>query len=92
MPFQNPAAHSFNANVIPRFAPELPGVYGLSNAREWIYIGSTDDIQAALLAHLASNSAAVRAATGFSFEVCTGTQHVRQARLVQEYRPICDRL
>ena len=30
-------------------APAASGIYGASNAREWIYIGETDNIQASRL-------------------------------------------
>jgi len=35
------------------FAPTASWVYGLSNARVWIYVGETADIRVALIAHLA---------------------------------------
>ena len=30
----------------------MPGVYGLSNASEWVFVGVTTDIRAALMGHL----------------------------------------
>ena len=52
MPFRNCLARTFKAAAIRREAPASSGVYGLSNAREWIYVGETDNIQARLLEHL----------------------------------------
>jgi excinuclease UvrABC nuclease subunit len=52
LPFQNYPARIFKAADIRREAPASSGVYGLSNAREWIYVGETDNIQVRLLEHL----------------------------------------
>jgi hypothetical protein len=76
------------------YAPIASGVYGISNAREWIYIGETDDIRAALIAHLADSGATVmtRKPTGFVFEVCESAHRAaRQDRLILEYEPVCNR-
>jgi hypothetical protein len=70
------------------------GVYGISNAREWIYIGETENIQGTLLGHLQDFDTSImkRQPTGFVFEVCDGTRRpTRQDRLVLEYEPICNR-
>lgn len=75
------------------FAPDRPGVYGLSNAREWIYIAATGNIQAALMDHLMAPSSPVmrRLPTGFVFEMCEpGQQPGRCESLVREYRPVCN--
>ena len=66
----------------------------MSNAREWIYIGETDNIRGALLAHLHDPAASVmqRQPTGFVFEVCEQSRRpARQDRLVLEYEPTCNR-
>jgi hypothetical protein len=76
------------------YAPTSSGVYGISNAREWIYIGESDNIRGALLGHLKDLYAALmkRQPTGFVFEVCDGTRRTaRQDRLVLEYEPACNR-
>lgn len=76
------------------YAPRGSGVYGISNAREWIYIGEAADIQGALLAHVQDTGASVmnRAPTGFVFEVCDSFQRPgRLDRLVSEYSPTCNR-
>ena len=76
------------------FAPIASGVYGISNAREWIYIGETDDIRGALVAHLTSvsTSVMVRKPTGFVFELCERAHRpARQDRLILEYGPACNR-
>jgi hypothetical protein len=77
------------------YAPQLGGVYGLSNAQEWIFVGEADNIQEALGDHLRDlgTSLMKRQPTGFVFEVCDGAR--RSARLdclVLEYEPSCNRL
>ena len=90
MPFRNCFARTFKAPVVLREAPPYSGVYGLSNARGWIYVGETDDIQARLLALLAEPSAfgANGTATGFSFELSPPNERVaRQRQIVLEFHP-----
>lgn len=84
---------SFTPASVRMNAPPLPGVYGISNAREWIYIGQADNIQAALLEHLRATGTAVldRQPTGFSFEVCEPALRAgRLDRLVREFNPVCN--
>ncbi len=91
MPFQEFLPRSFRAMTVQREAPPLSGIYGLSNAREWIYVGEADNIQAALLAHLTETGTllAGRLPTGFSFEVCPReSRQARQRRLIQELKPV----
>jgi hypothetical protein len=94
LPFQNYVASTFSELLIERFAPPSAGVYGLSNAREWIFIGEAENIKAALLAHLQTTNRAIadRSPTGFTFEVCSAhARFARQDRLIQELGPICNR-
>jgi len=94
MPFQNILARTFRAAAVRREAPPVSGVYGLSNALEWIYVGETDNIQASLLGHLQDTGTSLmeRLPTGFSFELCPPDRRLaRQVRLVQELEPACNR-
>jgi hypothetical protein len=94
VPFQNYVAAIFSELLIERLAPPLAGVYGLSNAREWIFVGETENIKAALLTHLQATNRAVadRSPTGFTFEVCSPhARFARQDRLIQELEPVCNR-
>jgi predicted GIY-YIG superfamily endonuclease len=91
VPFQNISARPFKAAVIRREAPASSGVYGLSNAREWIYVGETGDIQGRLLDHLErmSDFLADALPTGFSFELCAAHERAaRQRHLILELRPV----
>jgi hypothetical protein len=90
MPFLNRFARAFKAAAIRRDAPSCSGVYGLSNAREWIYVGETDDIRARLLEHLGETNTFVArgAPTGFSFEISPPGERVgRQRQIILELGP-----
>ena len=94
MPFEQFVPRAFKSSVIQTYAPATSGVYGISNAREWIYIGEADNIQGALLAHLEERSTSLMKLepTGFTFEICDGGRRpARQDRLVLEYHPACNR-
>ena len=94
MPFENSLAHSFSATSIRSHAPADAGVYGISNAREWILIGSSQNIQGTLMEHLREQDTffAGRRPTGFVYEVCRSSdvQTARRNRLVEQYAPICN--
>lgn len=88
MPFDRNFPRSFSALSIRQHAPAYSGVYGLSNARGWLYIGESDNIQESLLAHLSS----AEEATGFVFEICDPSMRaMRQDRLIFEYEPARNR-
>ena len=72
MPFERALARSFNASSVRNFAPAASGVYGLSNAREWIYIAESDSIQAALFEHLSNPDSELMklGRKGFVLEAC----------------------
>jgi hypothetical protein len=94
MPFEQHFPIAFTTPSIFQSAPALPGLYGISNSREWIYIGQSDDIRSALLGHLREPNREVgrRQPTGFVFEVCDRTGcGERQDRLVHEYQPSLNR-
>jgi hypothetical protein len=93
VPFEQFMPRRFSIDNVQRFAPLAPGVYGLSNAREWIYIGVSENIRGSLLEHLEARSSGLmkRQPTGFVYEVCPGYEWARQDRLVQEYEPTCNR-
>ena len=91
MPFDRFMPYTFSLISVQKNAPALPGVYGLSNAREWIFVGETDNIKAKLISHLQETHTPLleREPTGFVFEVCVSDIRVaRQERLIQEYQPV----
>ena len=94
MPFEQLIPRPLIAAAVQAYAPSASGVYGISNAREWIFVGETDNIRGALLTHLQEVDAPVmkRQPTGFVYEVCERMRRpVRQDRLVLEYEPVCNR-
>jgi len=94
MPFEQFTPRSFTPASVRANAPAASGIYGVSNAREWIYIGEADNIQAALLQDLQHSGSVLlgRSPTGFVFELCDpAARRTRQNRLVQEYEPVCNR-
>jgi excinuclease UvrABC nuclease subunit len=94
MPFEQFGALMFTATSVERNAPASSGVYGLSNSREWIYVGESGDIRAQLLRHLHEQGTSLRekSATGFTYELCSATERIaRQNQLVRELEPVCNR-
>jgi len=94
MPFADCAARSFTIPSVRKNAPELSGVYGLSNAREWLFVGQGNNIRAKLLEHLNEVDTALMAQkpTGFAFELCPPAELIRrQDALVRELEPRCNR-
>lgn len=94
MPFEQFTPRSFTPVSVRTNAPTASGIYGISNAREWIFIGETDNIQASLLHDLQQGNSALlkRFPTGFVFELCDAADRpARQDRLILEYEPVCNR-
>jgi hypothetical protein len=93
VPFEGYGGFAFSPVSVQRNAPPLPGVYGLSNASEWIYVGASGNIQSALMAHLQETGTKLKSLSpkGFTFEICDAGQHAaRQSRLVGELAPACN--
>ncbi len=94
MPFAQIIPRPLSSSAVQAYAPASSGVYGISNAHEWIFISESDNIRIALLGHLRELDTVLmkRQPTGFVFEVCeTPGRSSRKDRLVQEYAPICNR-
>ena len=90
MPFNQLVPRKFTSASVQFYAPASPGVYGISNARGWLYIGLADDIRSVLHAHLRDGSSSLMRSepAGFVYEVCYEPQRTsRQRRLVAEYGP-----
>ena len=93
MPFDKFFPRQLIGPSIMTYAPSASGVYGISNSREWIFVGEADDIRAALLKHLQEPDTPQmrRLPTGFVFEICERvSRSARLDRLVLEYEPICN--
>jgi hypothetical protein len=93
MPFDNPIPHAFSAASVRGYAPSVPGVFGISNSREWILIDQSDNIRESLSQYFNGSNPDVmkRMPTGFVYEACgANVQRARRDRLVAEYAPICN--
>ena len=93
MPFSQLIPQALTQVTVYAQAPTASGVYGISNAREWIYIGESDNIQGSLLTHLQDHRTSLmkHQPTGFVFEICDEARRsARQDRLVTEYGPACN--
>jgi hypothetical protein len=93
MPFAGRSCFSFTYASLRQNAPRTGGVYAISNAREWLLVGSADDLQSALHQHLMETGTALKshAPTGFSFQECERV--ARQGlldSLIKELRPTCN--
>ena len=91
MPFDRFVPYAFSLVSVQKNAPAMSGVYGLSDAREWLFIEESDNIRASLVRHLQETHTPLleREPTGFIFELCVSYNRVaRQERLIQEYRPV----
>ena len=94
MPFGNPVPRTFTAMSIRAHAPVEGGVYGLSNASEWLYIGTAANIRHTLYTHLQErdNSLTSRGPVGFVYEACPSSlRDMRCERLISEYAPVRNR-
>jgi hypothetical protein len=92
MPFEQVFPRSFNPTGVIEYAPARGGVYGLSNSREWVFIGNSDDIRRTLMQYLETPGLELmrRKPTGFVFELCGVERRLaRQTRLILEYKPVC---
>lgn len=94
MPFAQIIPRRLTLQGIRTYAPQAPGLYGISNAREWIYIGNSGNIQRALLDYIQDpgNALMKEQPQRFVFEVCDEAHWVaRHDRLVLEYKPALNR-
>lgn len=94
MPFLEIIPRPLTSGAVRAYAPMASGVYGISSASEWVYIGEADNIQGALQRHLSDSDSSVmkREPTGFVYEICEAPERlVRHRSLVMEYNPACNR-
>ena len=90
MPFESRFARAFTAVNIERDAPAASGVYGVSNAKNWIFIEETENIRGSLMEYLANaNGSPANQPSGFSFELSPSyNRTARRDRLIAELAPI----
>jgi hypothetical protein len=91
MPFDPFTRWSFTPASVRANARAASGIYGVSNAREWIYIGETDNIQASLMNDLQQGDSELlkRCPTGFVFELCNPAGRLfGHDLLILKYEPV----
>jgi hypothetical protein len=90
VPFESRFARAFTAVNIEREAPAASGVYGISNAKNWILIEETENIRASLMEYLANTGGpSADLASGFSFELSPSySRTARRDRLIAELAPL----
>ena len=95
MPFANHGNRSFTMISIDKNVPAASGVYGLSNASQWIYVGESSNIHAELFRHLQHPNTFLRghSPSGFTYELSSEEHRVeRRNQLVFELDPIGNQL
>ena len=95
MPFENHGNRPFTTTSVDKNAPAASGVYGLSNARRWIFVGETGNIQAELRKHLQYPNEVLRehTASGYTYELSSEEHRVeRLNQLIHELEPVGNRL
>jgi len=90
VPFESRFARAFTAVNIEREAPAASGVYGISNAKNWLFIEETENIRASLMEYLANpGSPLADQPSGFSFELSPSySRTARRDRLIAELAPL----
>ena len=95
MPFETHGNRAFTLVSVGKNAPRASGVYGLADARGWLYIGDAADIQAELLLHLRAPDRFLREhpPSGFTYELSAGPRRgARRQELILELEPIGNRM
>lgn len=90
MGWQTVGVFNYDEASIEENAPVLSGVYGLYGHHCWIYIGETNNIQAALLEKKMEPCIVRHQAKAFVFEVCPEPLRAkRRDKLLIEFKPLC---
>ena len=95
MPFANHGNRSFTVVSVDKNGPAASGVYGLSNASQWIYVGETANIHGELLQHLQHPNTFLKghSPSGFTYELSSLKHRAeRRNQLVSELQPIGNQL
>jgi hypothetical protein len=89
---QDSDGYMFTFEAVRRKAPNASGVYTLYTARQWVYVGESDDIQRSLFRHLNEPDASINrfGPLSFSFELAPADERkARQQALIAELEPAC---
>jgi len=95
VPFANHGNRSVTVVSVNKNGPAASGVYGLSDASQWIYVGETANIHAELFQHLQHPDMFLKghSPSGFTYELSSQEHRAeRRNQLVSELQPIGNRL
>jgi hypothetical protein len=87
---QDGDAYMFTFEAVRRKAPNASGVYTIFTARQWVYVGESDDIQRSLFQHLNEPNAPFDqfGQLSFSFELWPPDERkARQRALIGTLEP-----
>jgi excinuclease UvrABC nuclease subunit len=90
--YDSGTTYALGYRAVQDHVPNSSGVYTIYTARQWIYVGQSDDIRQGLFRHLNEPSACMegRKALSFSFETLPAAERAsRYDVLVRELRPAC---
>jgi predicted GIY-YIG superfamily endonuclease len=92
MPFSRTQSIAFTPSNIRSSVPNVGGVYGIFQAREWIYVGESEDLQRRLLEHASDLGHAMHShhPSHFVYEL-TSERVRRQTELIRECLPRCNK-
>ena len=78
----------FDDYTIRQLAPTGPGVYGIANSENWIYIELADNLEVALLRTLSDTYMVPQNPTLFTWEKTLASDRAaRKIALIQELKP-----
>ena len=86
-------AYMFTFEAVRRKAPNASGVYTIYTARQWVYVGESDDIRQSLFEHLNAPGACMkrRGPLSYSFELVPAAERAtRRQALVTALVPACN--
>jgi hypothetical protein len=92
MAIEDGETYPFTFEAVREKAPNASGVYSISTAGRWVYVGESDDIRQSLFRHLNEPSESMNrfGPLLFSFELAPAAERVaRQQALISELEPAC---
>ena len=95
MPFPQGNSFAFTPVSVRKNAPASPGIYGIFNGSQWIYVGETANIHAELFHHLQHPNTFLKghSPSGFTYELSSQEHRAeRRNQLVFELQPIGNQL
>ena len=92
--FQSRQTFPLAYEAVAHEAPAESGIYAIQTARQWLYVGETDDIRQDLFRHLNHPTPCMRRAGPLVFSVeaiASPERRARQQALIVRLAPLCQR-